>query len=417
MRNLVIFNRDLRLSDNLALFNACKSGDILPVFIYNEANYGKASKVWLHHSLISFQKSLENNLAIISGNLEEEINKIVKEYKIDKIFMNSYEQVKISTSAEIHTYNTNFLFSYEDILKKDNSPYKIFTPFYKKSLILLDKCRKPLDAPKEINFIKHNLNKSIEELKLLPTLNWHKTIMDSWNPGEHSAQAKLNNFINNDLKHYGDNRDFLGEYCVSKLSPHINFGEISPIQILHQVRDNSCDFIRELIWREFDYYTYHYNPHIINENLNNTLNNYKWNPDKKMLKLWKEGKTGYPIIDAAMNELTNTGYMHGRTRMIVASFLIKNMGIDWREGASHFRDFLLDADDAINSFSWQWSAGSGFDCNPYFRVFNPVTQMNKFDKNRDYIKRNLIIDDCYPNEIVDLSKSRDDFIKAVKDTK
>lgn len=417
MRNLVIFSRDLRLSDNPALFNACKSGEILPVFIYNEEKYGQASKAWLHHSLNSLQKSLSNNLAILSGDIEKEINKLVQEYKIDNIFFNSYEKVDIKTSAKIYSYNANFIFSYDDILKGDNTPYKIFTPFYKKSLLLLDKSRKPLETPKNIKFIKHNLNKSVEKLSLLPKLNWHKTIMQTWSPGEHSAQEKLRNFITNDLKNYGCNRDFLGDYCVSKLSPHINFGEISPIQILNQVRDNSCDFIRELIWREFDYYTFHYNPQIIDTNLNNTLNNYKWNQDKKMLRLWKEGKTGYHIIDAAMNELTNTGYMHGRTRMMVASFLIKNMGIDWREGALHFRDFLLDADDAINSFSWQWSAGSGFDCNPYFRVFNPVTQMNKFDKNRDYIKKNLIIDKNYPDEIVDLSKSRDDFIQAVKSSK
>lgn len=234
------------------------------------------------------------------------------------------------------------------------------------------------------------------EWNLLPTINWAVRFSDYWSPGEDGAQHKLDEFIELHLNGYKKNRDFPIKNATSRLSPHLHFGEISPWTILRAIElaklDPSCDFasaehfLSELGWREFSFYLLYHFPKLPSENFRNEFDAFPWHNDEQLLACWQKGLTGYPIIDAGMRELWATGYMHNRVRMIVASFLTKGLFIDWRLGADWFLDTLVDADLANNSASWQWVAGCGADAAPYFRIFNPVLQSQKFDPEGSYIR-------------------------------
>ena len=459
-KTLVWFRQDLRLYDNPALFHAAISGDIIPFYHYDKdinpkEQIGSAGKLWLYHSLCDLDNSLNGNLFISSGNLYESIINICKKYNISDVNFNKcYEPWRIrqdnklvrfldNIDVKINIYNGSLLWNPLNILKDDKTPYKVFTPFYKKGCLNQPEPSKPLEIPK-LTYYKIDESLSIDELNLIPKNNWYKKIEKYWDINEGAGLRKLDEFINNGLNNYKNGRNYPSKKNVSQLSPYLHWGQVSPNTIWNKVNNNNeCEnishFKSELGWREFSYYLLNNNPDIQTKNIQSKFDNFPWDNNLKNFEAWKKGNTGIPIVDAGMRELWETGYMHNRVRMIVGSFLVKNLLIDWKYGEEWFRDCLVDADLASNSASWQWIAGCGADAAPYFRIFNPVTQGEKFDSEGVYTKRfipelkdipskylfcpwecpqeilsqhnfNLGID--YPYPIVDLKESRNRALDA-----
>ena len=465
--SIVWFRQDLRLSDNPALVEASSLGKILPIYILDDQapdpfKIGEASKIWLHHSLNSLNESLNGKLNVYAGNMSEIIGRLIDKYGISKIFGNAcYEPWHINQESKVKDicrrkcidyklFNSSYLWAPNQILKSDGTYYKVFTAYKKKSYQSTP--RKAIKNRTEINAIVDSENAiSISDLDLIPrNKKWPKKIIDFWNIGESAARNKLNNFIKNKVSGYKNGRDYPVKNQTSLLSPHLHFGEISPAQIWEAVNGighlhaNDSDiehFLSEVIWREFScYLLYHFNS-LHKDNFNDKFNNFSWKNNLKYLKAWKNGNTGYPIIDAGMRQLWQTGYMHNRVRMVVASFLVKNLNIHWHKGRDWFWDCLVDADLANNSASWQWVAGCGVDAAPYFRIFNPIIQGEKFDKNGDYTRRfvpelknlpdkylfkpwaapkdilksaGIVLGENYPNPIVDLAVSRNNALEAYR---
>ncbi|PJD96043.1 MAG: deoxyribodipyrimidine photolyase [Legionella sp.] len=411
---LVWFRQDLRLADNPALFEACMNHTkVIPLYILDEKNsvLGEAQAWWLHHSLHALNNSLTTQLGLKlllrKGNPLAIILELVKTLDIDAIYWNRcYEpksierdkQIKATlqqTRTQAFSFNGSLFNEPWTIHNKNGHFFKVFTPYWKT-------CRQQLAAQPE-KLITHKPgaieanSDELDQWQLLPRLNWASQFPDYWTPGELGAQQRLNEFIQQHLQNYKTNRDIPEKQATSHLSPHLHFGEISPWAILRAIEyaklDKNCDlagaehFLSELGWREFSYYLLYHVPSLPDENFKKDFDAFPWHNDDALLQQWQKGMTGYPIIDAGMRELWATGYMHNRVRMIVASFLTKGLFIDWRLGADWFLDTLLDADLANNSASWQWVAGCGADAAPYFRIFNPVLQSQKFDPNGLYIRR------------------------------
>ena len=414
---IIWFRNDLRISDNPALFEAAKSGNILPIYILDnqealEAKIGGASRYWLHNSLESLNKALDNKLNIYIGNPKNILMNLIKSesLRVNSLFYNKiYEPFHIKNDNEIdhelkalgvnaRGFNGSLLWDPEDVKKSDGTIYKVFTPFYRNGCANAKKPRYPLPTPSKMNIISDVQNKTrICDLKLLPTIEWYKEIAAIWEIGEKAAQKKLYYFLENYAVDYKEKRNYPCVLGTSKISPHLHFGEISPNQIysasLSELEKSPAKnfgidcFLSEIGWREFSYYLLYHFPELPNKNFQNSFDNFPWEYNKKLFQAWCKGMTGIPIIDAGMRELYRTGYMHNRVRMIVASFLVKNLMIDWQYGAEWFFEHLLDADLASNSASWQWVAGCGLDAAPYFRIFNPVLQGEKFDMGGEYTKK------------------------------
>jgi deoxyribodipyrimidine photo-lyase len=284
------------------------------------------------------------------------------------------------------------------VLKKDQTPYKVFTPYYRRGCLSKVPPRKPLAMPNSISSLdvsKESL--PLEDFDLLPTIKWDSHMQARWNIGEEAAQDRLDAFVTAELEDYREGRNFPSKANVSRLSPYLHFGQISPNTAWHRAADAAAminneasldTFLSELGWREFSYYLLYHFPQLPTKNLQARFDLFPWatNTESK-LKAWQQGKTGYPLVDAGMRELYSTGYMHNRVRMVVGSFLVKNLLIHWHKGEEWFWDCLVDADLASNSAGWQWIAGCGADAAPFFRIFNPLTQSEKFDKQGDYIRR------------------------------
>lgn len=408
--SIVWFRQDLRVLDNAALF-ACKDEVILPIYILDDSapakfKIGQASKIWLYHSLKDLSKSLDGNLNLYVGKSVEIINLLIKRYNITSIFYNKcYEPWHINQENEVQdlckknsikceVFNSNFMWRPDEIMKDDGTYYKVFTAYKNKSNFLVP--RKIFDSSKNLNFIKDDLNKiNLLDLNLIEDNKWNKNIEKTLEVGEFAAHKKLKFFIQNKLSGYKEGRNYPAQEHVSKLSAHLHFGEISPSQMLKEInniyneniKQDIESFINELIWREFScYLLYHFKP-IYNENFNKKFDNFEWEYNLDFLKAWQTGSTGYPFIDAGIRELLQTGYMHNRVRMAVGSFLVKNLNIHWHEGRDWFWKYLLDADLANNSVNWQWVSGCGVDPAPYFRIFNPTLQGEKFDANGDYTRK------------------------------
>ena len=464
------FRQDLRLSDNPALLNAIQQGRVLPVFILDEGNdwsIGGASRWWLHHSLLALNESLQGNLWILRGDAAELLPQLAREHSASYAFWNRcYEPSIIRRDSLIKeqltadgitatSSNGSLIWEPWENLKQDGTPYKIFTPFYKYAIANNPPAAPSPAANANFDTVKCLQGKNrIDDLNLLPEINWYEQIASQWQPGELGARQRLQNFTENGLYDYRDGRDYPAKRSVSMLSPHLHFGEISPREAASVVKqagdidsneEQAAHFIRELAWREFSYYTLYHFPHICQQNMKSQFDRFPWVKDQKSLCLWQQGQTGFPLVDAGMRELWQTGSMHNRVRMIVGSFLVKNLMIHWLEGARWFWDCLLDADLANNSCSWQWVAGSGADAAPYFRIFNPVTQSTKFDPEGSYIRKyvpelnglsnkaihdpssaaaselekaGVILGEHYPRAIVDLKESRVralDAYKALRD--
>ncbi len=394
------FRQDLRISDNPGLFEAAGQGDIMPIYIFDPATYklGTSSKWWLQKSLGSLKADLSDKLNFYIGNAKQVISKLIKENNVSRVYWSRcYDKWSIERDAEIETllkpmniecksFNASLIWEPWEILKDDNSSYKVFTPFYKRCL-KDGNPRDPLPRPNKMNLIK---DRGSDKIDLgIGAVNFNYKV------GEQAAQGRLLEFLDERLYHYKDSRNYPARPNISKLSPHLHFGEISPHQVWKSAVTKGMiegylgdleSFLSELGWREFSNYLLYHFPELPCKNYQAKFDKFPWQDDNNLLEAWQNGKTGYPIIDAGMRELLQTGQMHNRVRMIVASFLVKNLLIDWRKGADWFLDKLVDADIANNSMNWQWIAGSGVDAAPYFRIFNPVTQGEKFDSSGEYTR-------------------------------
>ena len=417
---LVWLRRDLRLSDNPALSEAVNAGHTpVPVYIHNDNETawadGAASRWWLHHSLESLRDSLQkcgSDLLIIEGDPEKVVPLTAAQYGAVAVYWNrcydmaaikrdsSIKQTLQGNGIEVRSFNASLLLEPWQHLKKDQTPYRVFTPFWKSlSAKLIDSW--PIAAPDRLPkppVSSTTQPVTLEQLDLLPQINWDKDFYSSWRPGEDSAQQRLQTFTEDRLGSYAEQRDYPSQSITSQLSPHLRFGEISPRQIrtflqeqyalLPAMETATGAYLRQLAWREFSYHLLYHFPTTPEQPLNARFNSFPWRTDyAEDLKSWQQGQTGIPIVDAGMRELWQTGYMHNRVRMIVASLLCKNLLIPWQEGAHWFWNTLVDADLANNTLGWQWVAGCGADAAPYFRIFNPVLQSEKFDKNGFYLRR------------------------------
>lgn len=465
MHSIFWFRRDLRLSDNPGLTEASKLGKVLPIYILNDLSpsltfkIGNASQMYLYNSLAELNHSLNNCLNIYIGDPKEIILHLIQKYNIDGVFWNRcYEPWYVSNDEIIRkmlsnlkinhaTCNGSYLWTPESITKDDGSYYRIFSA-YKRKLCFLG-LRKTLPIPENLTLIKDHDNKTaMHNLRL--KLDHSLQIEKNWSFGENAAQNKLNNFLNNSLSGYKNGRDYPGYDQTSRLSVNLHFGEISPNQIWESIsciaRSNAseediCHFLSEIIWREFSCYLMTHFKGLHFANFQTKFDNFPWKFDERLFNAWKNGITGYPLIDAGMRELQQTGYMHNRVRMIVASFLVKNLMIHWHYGRDWFWDCLVDADLANNSASWQWVASCGVDAAPYFRIFNPTIQGEKFDVDGKYTRKfipelekvpskylfkpweasekilhdtGVIIGKHYPKPIVDWTLSRNRALEAYK---
>lgn len=402
------------MADNPALRAAAAAGTLLPIFILDDADAGSwsagaASRAWLHHSLKALNRSLNGRLRLFNGNAAGIIGDLAAKLPVKAVYWNRcYEPWRMRRDGEIkarllakaveaRSFNGSLLWEPWEIGKKDGSPYRVFTPFYQKGCLAAAPPRAPRPMPEAIDYsnAKPPGACKLDALALLPVTDWHRDLLAHWCIGEAGAESRLAEFCESALSDYRRGRDYPASEASSRLSPHIRFGEISPHRVWHRVEsdmhrqdgDSAAHYLRELGWREFSYHLLYHFPDLPERNFNPRFDAFAWRSDTQGLRRWQRGLTGYPIVDAGMRELWQTGYMHNRVRMIAASFLIKNMLIDWREGERWFWDCLVDADLANNSASWQWCAGSGADAAPYFRIFNPVLQSQKFDPNADYILR------------------------------
>ena len=446
MNSLVLFKNNLRLDDNPVLFHASENSSILPIYIYDNVNIerdlGAASKYWLHNSLRSLNKSLDNRLVFLKGDTSKIVCDLIKSNNINKVFCEKPFQendIKIfnnlkNTLSKINNleflfFNTTLLWEPSDILKNDNTPYKVFTPFYRKGCLTKTEPRPPLNSPKNIKYLDYDNKTNLDDLDLIDKYNWSEKFNSLWSVSESSAKNKLKDFLDNSIYNYKKGRDFPASDFNSKLSPFIRFGLVSVNRIWYELLNlkpsNDVDhFKSELGWREFSYYLLYHFSFMKNKNFQKKFDNFEWEFNDDMFDLWKKGKTGFPLVDAGMRELWETGYMHNRVRMVVASFLVKNLSIDWKRGEDWFWDCLLDADHASNIASWQWAAGTGADAAPYFRIFNPILQSKKFDFEGEYILKyvpelkkvppNLLHEPWdyegsldYPNPMIDYRQSRE----------
>lgn len=416
---IVWFREDLRLADNPALDAAVASGrPVLCVYIFDEQSSGLrpaggASRWWLHHSLAALAGALEKRggrLDLFSGRAAQALERLVRETGAGALFWNRrYDaggievdrRIKedLSGGVEVASFNGKLLAEPWTIKTKTGGPFRVYSPFWR-ALQAAGEPAPPLPSPARIKAAPapHGAVR-LDALKLLPTKpDWAGGLRAAWKPGEASAAKRLAAFLDEELAGYAEGRDRPDQPFVSRLSPHLAFGEISPRQIWAATRHaeasnpklarSAAKFVSELAWREFSYHLLFHNPDLASKNFDARFDAFEWpRRDEKAFAAWTRGATGYPLVDAGMRELWTTGYMHNRVRMIAASFLIKHLMIDWRAGEEWFWDTLCDADPANNAASWQWVAGSGADAAPYFRIFNPVLQGEKFDPDGAYVRQ------------------------------
>jgi len=415
---IVWFRDDLRLSDHPALHAAAKTvAPVICLYVFDEQirdarPLGGAARWWLAQSLRALQESLEaigSPLVLRRGLVAKIIAELARETDAARVYWNEIAQAPHQAVADevivalknigvtAQSFPGDLLAAPADIRNKDGRGLRVFTPFWKRVQGLGDP-PKPLPAPKRLSPVPNIASEPLESWHLEPAHpDWAAGLRQTWTPGEASAQAQLKQFLKSGVFGYSTNRDRPDREGTSRLSPHLRFGEISPRQVWHAARFAAAEhperagdiekFLSELGWREFCRHLLFDVPDLAERNLQPSFDAFPWKPDDKALRAWQRGRTGYPIIDAGMRELWHTGVMHNRVRMVVASFLVKHLLIDWREGEKWFWDMLVDADPGSNPANWQWVAGSGADAAPYFRVFNPILQGEKFDPDGAYVRR------------------------------
>jgi len=420
--SLVWFRQDLRLNDHPALQAALADNQPV-IFIYihdttipTHQTWGGASRWWLHHSLSQLAadiKSRGNELLIASGDPRDILQQAITRYQVNKIYWHRcYDVHRIASDMQlkkqfqqsgyyVESFNGSLLIEPWEIKTKSGDPYQVFTPFWRNALPIIKNIKYFMQkAPTRLPPLPDNFKSllSIDDLSFLPkNPYWASGFDHRWQPGEKQAWQQLNLFLEENIFEYKIKRDYPALSHTSQLSPYLHWGEIAPWRVWLRCEEVSAltpslsindrmHFQNELGWREFSHYLLYYHPQLPEKNFRSAFDSFPWKDDAAALQCWQEGKTGYPLVDAGMRQLWHIGWMHNRVRMVVASFLVKHLLLDWRLGASWFWDTLVDADIANNSASWQWVAGSGADAAPYFRIFNPVLQSEKFDPDGAYIK-------------------------------
>jgi deoxyribodipyrimidine photo-lyase len=420
---IVWFRDDLRLSDHPALHAAAQSGqpvvclyvldhDIPPLRPPGGRKLGRASRWWLAQSLRSLETSLKArgaSLVLRRGDAATVIADLAQQMEASAVHwiesdLPAPAAVEPDVVRALDTIGVSARGFPGDLLvkptrlrTKEGRGLRVFTPFWKRVLGLGDPPR-PLPAPKALKPGPVVASNDLASWNLEPKHpDWAGGLRETWTPGEHAAQQRLHDFLEHTIEGYASLRDRPDRDGTSRLSPHLRFGELSPRQVWHAAHFAAAQrpalasdvgkFLSELGWREFSRHLLFDHPDLARKNLQSSFDAFPWRHDARALRAWQRGQTGYPIVDAGMRELWHTGVMHNRVRMVVASFLVKHLLIDWREGEAWFWDTLVDADPGSNPASWQWVAGSGADAAPYFRVFNPVLQGEKFDPDGAYVSR------------------------------
>jgi deoxyribodipyrimidine photo-lyase len=472
---IVCFRQDLRIDDHPALADAASSGrPVIPVYIWTPGEAGAwapgaASRWWLGRSLTALSEALGHlgsRLVVRSGPALDVLLDIHRESGADRVVWNErYEPAgrerdaavkrKLEAAgAAVETFRSSLLFAPEEMRTKSGGPFKVFTPFWEACLAVRDRPG-AVDAPTQLKAPEAWPESTpLEGLEL--GSGGSPGLSDTWTPGIHGAAERLQAFTAGPWASYRDDRDRPDIEGVSRLSPHLHFGEISVRRVWEAVserirrtrsddaRKNGDAYLRQLGWREFAHHLLFHFPHTTDRPLRPEFENFEWRVDRKGITAWQEGRTGYPIVDAGMRELRHTGWIHNRVRLVVASFLVKDLLIHWREGAKWFWQTLVDADLANNTLGWQWTAGCGADAAPFFRIFNPVLQGKKFDPDGTYVRRwvpglgkldakwihhpwdapedalseaGIRLGDDYPRPIVDHSFARERALEALERTK
>ena len=431
-RSIIWFRRDLRIADHPALNAAIASSDeIVPVFILDPTLIGTSGSkrlAYLGQSLRLLDASLSNNLHVMVGDQVEVLRQLMQRYETDEVHISEeFEPYGVARDLRVEAAGLTLIRTGSPYAiapgrvrkPSDGTPYKVYTPFFRAWMV--HGWRDPAPTPKKINCAK-----PLESDRSFP--DWPLPADVSITPaGEQAAFDRWKWFKKNALDNYDEARNLAGIDGTSKLSAHLKWGEIHPRTLLAELNQSKAHevFRKEIAWREFYADVLHHNPHTENEYYAPQFEAMRYDEPGDKFTAWCEGKTGYPFVDAAMRQLVHEGWMHNRTRMVVASFLVKDLHLEWQLGADFFRDHLVDYDVASNSHGWQWTAGTGTDASPYYRVFNPIEQGKRFDENGDYIKkyipelRHLSAPDIhepwsvldgylhdYPVQIVDHAKER-----------
>jgi deoxyribodipyrimidine photo-lyase len=472
---IVLFHRDLRVSDHPALNAAVETGaPIIPLIVYDETSPGPwvpggASKWWWHHSIASLEGELEAlgvRLILRRGPTVDVARDLITETNADGLYLSrGYEPWLCALEKTLHDtfasddfsvrrFRGRLLFDPDHVRTKTGDIYKVYTPFWR--AVFAKGVVPPLKAPSSIRASGQALaSDDLASWELTPTKpNWAERFGEVWSPGRAGAEEKLDAFLADALADYDEARDLPGHRGTSRLSPHLHFGEISALEVWHRVlplfdtagrhEKGAETYLKELVWREFSYHLLYHFPHIPEAPFKAQFSAFPWREDDDGLRAWQRGRTGYPIVDAGMRELWATGWMHNRVRMIVGSFLTKNLLIPWQAGEAWFWDCLVDADLASNSASWQWVSGSGADAAPYFRIFNPITQSERYDPDGAYIRKwvpelkklpnkhihapwqapaevlraaNVTLGKSYPQPILDHKETRERALKAYEQVK
>ena len=397
------------MADNPALLAAAQRGPVVPVYIWapdEEAEFpaGGAGRWWLHQALKALASTLGTPLILRHGASLDTLKALIAETGATHVFWNRrYEPASIdrdrlvkselrAQGITVESSNAALLFEPWTVTNKSGNPFQVFTPYYRHCLAQFS-IAPPLGGLPHLPPGPPAPTAPLDALALEPKRDWARQMAAMWQPGEAGAQAMLVRMLEAGVLSYATERDRPDHWGTSRLSPHLHFGEISPRQIWHAVKQRygadpgAEPYLRQLVWREFAHHLLFHFPHTTLQPLRGEFAKFAWRRDPRALRAWQQGRTGYPIVDAGMRELWTTGWMHNRVRMIVASFLVKHLRLHWEEGAFWFWDTLLDADLANNTLGWQWSAGCGADAAPYFRIFNPVLQGAKFDPDGVYVRR------------------------------
>ncbi|MDY8109793.1 deoxyribodipyrimidine photo-lyase [Fulvimarina sp. 2208YS6-2-32] len=473
---IVVWLRDdLRLDDNPALALAAETKrPIVPLVVLDEESdgvraLGGAHKWWLHHSLERFAASLRgigSQLTLRRGKALDHVTQIVEETGATALFFNRrYDPASravddaieeaLGGDVVVERFTANILHDPENVQTKTGGYYKVYTPFWKN--VSQSEPRDPMDPPKGLKqpdgFPKSD---DLADWNLLPSKpDWSGGFSDLWEPGEKTAHERFETFCDDLLEDYHNGRERPRDDATTRMSPHLRWGEISPYRLWHSARTYSNrrktipeeaikTFLQELVWRDFNYHLLFHFGALATDNFNDRFDTFPWRSSKQDLTAWQKGLTGYPIVDAGMRQLWQKGWMHNRVRMIVGSFLTKDLLIDWRDGERWFWDTLVDGDIASNTSQWQWIGGSGADAQPFFRIFNPITQSERFDKKGAYIrqfvpelrdmpdkhihapwkagrdvleKAGVKLGETYPEPVVDHSDARDRALSAYDEVK
>jgi deoxyribodipyrimidine photo-lyase len=419
MSTLLWFRQDLRSADNPALQAALELGQpVVPVYIFAPEEEGAwapggASRWWLHHSLLQLDEALRRMGSRLilrrASDSAQELAALARDCNADQVLWNRrYEPASVERDQRIksalsgaglkaRSFNGALLHEPWEVKNKSDKPFQVFSAFWRHCLTLPDP-KPPLPAPASLPAPpRWPASLAVSALHLPARAGWARGIDAAWMPGSEGAHTSLNEFLKNPLEDYESTRDRPGIAGTSRLSPHLHFGEISPRQVWHAARAAALErgrhtswresqFLTELGWREFAHHSIYHYPFLPERPWNERFAAFPWKRDAAALGAWQRGATGFPIVDAGMRQLWRTGWMHNRVRMIAASFLVKDLLVNWTEGARWFWDTLVDADLANNSLGWQWVAGCGADAAPYFRIFNPVLQATRFDPDGTYVR-------------------------------